>query len=48
MAKLKPYEDFVNELKNSKTYDELTKVYASAVAVHPNKKQDLVEVCKST
>lgn len=48
MAKLKPYEDFVTELKNSKTYDELTKVYASAVAVHPNKKQDLVEVCKST
>ena len=42
------YEYFVNELKNAKTYDELSGVYASAITAYPNKKQDLVEVCKST
>lgn len=44
----KPIEDFIAELKNCKTYEELTKVYGIAIAVHPNKKQELVETCKST
>lgn len=47
-AKQKPIEDFIAELKNCKTYEELTKVYGIAIAVHPNKKQELVETCKST
>ena len=44
----KPVEDFIAEIKNCKTYEELTKVYGTAIAVHPNKKQELVEACKST